>query len=535
LRPLVVALEDRSPVSSLVPGIAETEHEVFQPTIPMRDSFNQAAIRPTNALLQATYPTLLSAESPTPRPAFRPSVTSPAAVADPREGRTDFAPFSLASPNADLTTTDSQASKAAAVPAAQPGFAGGASKAAATVGVTQNGSGPAPSAPSLGDGAGSIRPLALPPGIAGGTVYRMDGSGGGGGVSGGGVGKPALVYSGGGTNANAMSSNGNTATANDMIGDSGSVTVSDQNGQTIATVTWTVPSDAIQGQIIGVHGPGGFTNYPVTGTANARSFGFAWDQNPGTYTITADLTYVNAPAAQVSIKVNVQKPDSSIVVNSMATPTLTSTSPPVLRDGNGGAFSSGINWTASITTTLFASTGVTATYGVVQTTDPYTLQRSYYSYLRRTTVTEAVGVHTDSNGNKTQPRPLLDDGASPSTGFIYDDNTGTITPTTTFNNSIASGDSPSTPLDSSYNSYTYTASFTMTLMLHPNAGIWVPLGSLTWSMNMYAVNNSGTWVLGYSPSVNTAYTPTTTYPSWADSYAALEKENQSTYGWVQIS
>lgn len=91
------------------------------------------------------------------------------------------------------------------------------------------------------------------------------------------------------------------------------------------------------------------------------------------------------------------------------------------------------------------------------------------------------------------------------------------------NNSFKANDSPFVFLDQEYPTTTYNASFKMTLVFKADeGGIWVPVGTRTWTITLSANYAPGTgWTSTTSPTTTGSYSATTSYPQWHAMVLAL--------------
>jgi hypothetical protein len=380
------------------------------------------------------------------------------------------------------------------------------------------------------DSRAAVRPLRLHPPhpISYGTtdsgsatiqpLYVSGGSGGSGAPP-----APILTYSGGGTQ--------NNPTFTDVVGDDFTVFLQPPANYTFATVTWSAPG-SLSAQVLSSNT--GFTNYPSPMDAfqNDIQYNGFWDQNPGSRTIEVTVTYNQGGGTSGSISGTVVQPTGNIVTTINGTPGIgTQQGAEALTTSvNFDAGTAGIDWTASVNPT---STTVSGVFGVIQTINPFTANRSYTS-LFGTKYVEQQGVFV-TNGTQSSPLPLLDNNSS-ATYYLYpgDDGSGglrTFAPAQSVAyNSFTGNDTPYVLLGGgSWTNYTYNASYTMTLMYEPTGGIWVPLGTLTWTITMSAAwTSSSGWTATTSPTSAGGYSATTAYPTW---------DNLLTYvnTWVQTS
>jgi len=319
----------------------------------------------------------------------------------------------------------------------------------------------------------------------------------------------------------------------DLIGGYGGIYVEPPpgSGLMIQNVKWSASGAYLQQNF---NYRTGFVNVPLDTTQfTGDSLQLFWDENGGSRTVTADVTYVGGLSGSATLTGTVVKPTGTItaVLPSAAdTPGVTSESQPYLRTNknyNGQIGHSGIVFTVSVDPTSTA--GLDTTYGMIQTIPSYLSNRTYYSFGSSTVHTDESSVAKPAGGQLSRPRPLVDDDGS---SWLYGPEAVLDHTKSQADNSFLADDSPGTPLVSGYESYSFVATFKDTLMIHK--GIWVPLGNLTWDVSMGA-NKSSTaasgWGVSYTPTTAGPYAASSAFPDWVESNNYLK----NTYGWVQVS
>ena len=290
---------------------------------------------------------------------------------------------------------------------------------------------------------------------------------------------------------------------------------------TIKTVTWSLGTNNVyQNQILNYRT--GFDNLPYTSPQNSLTNSFCWGPNSGSYTITANVTYVNPniTGTQASVYVSLVRPTGNVTISSVGTPSLTQAGGEVtLLSADEGSHTNpyGIDYLARISLPVLAS-GIKVEFGVIQTLN---VHASYQYTSLGTRYTDSASVSNPPGGPKTEPRPIVDDASAGPVfkGTFY----GSMrTGSGNSSGSLSLSDTPGMPpLPNSYDNESLISNFTVTLMYSPfPQGIWVPLGYFTWTVNMAATNNGGSpakWGITYTPTSTTAYTTSTAYPAWTES------------------
>jgi hypothetical protein len=437
---------------------------------------------------------------------------------------------------------------------------------------------PAPQPTSPSANAGTIRPLTMAPTNPGATAALtaavasaagaeqggtavgrlphgghvkgatpLDSSGGGGN---GPTAAPYLVYSGDdGAKGSTLNTNPGVT---DVVSDGVQMIVGDANDNQISTVSWSINTTSVYASQT-VNYRTGFTNTPFNPPQNAapNPINFYWGEQPGSYTITANVTYVDnsPPGAQVQMNVTVKQPTGNISNISLGTPNLNSSGYPVTLSSADPSSTQpdGIDYTASVVPTLLKQLNLTGNFefAVIQTISPLSVVLSGINTLQNLEVYN-MSVSNPAGGPQTQPRPVVDDAYYDTNnnnqltfaGTFYRNNGVTINENTPpANATMAEDDTPMVNnaliAGLSNEIMTYQATFKVTLMFGSYHDIWVPLGYFTWTVNMGAGEDSaGTWSNASQPSDNTSYTSSTAYPNWIESNYYL----WSTYGqFVQMS
>lgn len=375
----------------------------------------------------------------------------------------------------------------------------------------------------------------------------MDGSGGDGG---GPTAAPFLHYSGD------DGAQGDTRNANpdvtDVVSDGVQMIVGDANGNQVSTVSWSISATSVYASQTANYRTG-FTNTPFAPPQNAASIpiNFYWGEQPGSYTITANVTYVDnsPPPWQVQMNVTVKQPTGNISNISLGTPNLNSSGFPVTLSSADPSSTQphGIDYTASVDPTLLEQLNLTGNFefAVIQTISPFSVVLSGFNTLQNLEVYN-MSVSNPPGGPQTQPRPVVDD------AYYDTNNNNQLTFAGTFfrNNGVTVNENTppasatmaedDTPMVNnaliaglSKEIMTYQATFTVTLMFGSYNDIWVPLGYFTWTVNMGAGEDSGgNWDDVSQATTNTSYTSSTAYPNWIESNYYL----WNTYGqFVQMS
>jgi hypothetical protein len=408
-----------------------------------------------------------------------------------------------------------------------------------------------PSAPTALAGAqsgpGTIRLMSLP---ANQPVHRTESGGGlrpeasSGGGGGGLTGDPFITYSGDdGARNNTLNPQPNFS---DLAGDTVQLTIGDNNGYQILSVKWSIsPAGHTTGPQNVVYNFVNRTGYtipqytPPTQFVAPNPLYFDWDQNSGSYVITATVNYVNTsiPQAQASMSVPVVRPSGNITVNSIGTPTLIpGTGTSTLSSAPLGTV--GISFTASVNPTTIPA-GLDGTIEVVQTINPFTVVIAWSDSSGNHA--KYISVSNPPGGPQTMPRPVVDDSTNAPafvSTYYMDEFTAVSSSTPPASAILPLSDTPSVSfIPVSNKSVGYYATFTDTLMFTPGDqvngyGNDVPLGYFTWTVSMAAADSGGVWTNGSLATTATGYTPTTAYPSWVESNYWL----WSTYGqFVQVS
>jgi hypothetical protein len=342
-----------------------------------------------------------------------------------------------------------------------------------------------------------------------------------------------MTYSGGdGVSGTSAQNSSSASPVNDVIGDTIGAAVSDPRNS-IQSVTWTVTpisgspaANEYSDQLLLYRT--GFVNTAMNFTAvTGTGVSFSWGQNPGMYKITATCHYSQSAAATTDVVVNLSEPVGKLTPTSTGTPYISATA------GSGMLYSgnpAGITYQEQVD--MLNCPAVSGRFGVIQTLS------SYFTEAKKT-VGNTIYVFDSgvsmATGAPTYPRPLVDDdpqgAVAPATFYLGNFGEATGGTITTY----PEGDRPQLGLDPNFASYSMSVNFKMDLMFQVNNGIWVPLGYMTWSVNMGADRNAALpsgWALSYIPISTTAYTASTSYPLWAESMYYLDH----TWGyWVQTS
>jgi hypothetical protein len=335
--------------------------------------------------------------------------------------------------------------------------------------------------------------------------------------------------------------NGSSAKTNsDVTGDKATLIVkmtgaTPTAGDGITAVDWTVTGKEYSNQTY--TSSNGITNIPyMPSNVHSANNTFYWDEHAGSRNITAVVHFAKSPNITLMATVNVVQPTGNIkntfggkkeAVPGISggnhlwydVPTLAVPNP----YGIGFGFVVNSNSTA----------GKGGQFGLVQTITASSDERSYVNangilYVEKLLV---------SLPGKGMPRPVLDDAKSPVTQIYYADKVGDVKqPNVT--TTVTTSDNPNGPLNQPWNNYSIQDSFSDTLMFQASNGIKVPVGKMTWTYTAHAFYNATTGTYQLNPgasssATHTTYTPTTTFPAWSASAAALLKNGDG--GWVQTS
>ena len=220
--------------------------------------------------------------------------------------------------------------------------------------------------------------------------------------------------------------------------------------------------------------------------------------------------------------VSIVAPTGGIVVNGTGSVSLSANTKGTVETllSATGFGSTGINFTASVSQTLFSTLNASgASFGVVQTIDPFQV---YYQWITSgVTHDKTASVSSPIGGPQTEPRPVVDDAAAPATfvGTFYGNQFGEADSSGTTPLNLSDTPDLSVPIADSY--MYYNATFKDTLMLLVDGGMWVPLGYSTWTVLMSAGSNLATppvWsLLSGGVASGVSYTATTQFPAWAES------------------
>ena len=201
-----------------------------------------------------------------------------------------------------------------------------------------------------------------------------------------------------------------SSSVTDLTGDSVGIRAGDPN-LTIASVVWRISTANVYSSQ-NVNYRTGFTNNPFDpATATGPNISYDWGETPGTYTVTATVTYdnPNVPATPVDVVVSVVAPTGSVTVSAKGTPAIYNGA--LWSAANG---STGVSYTAAVDPTIFQTDWLSGTLGVIQTMDPFTVRQ--YMTTKGVQYIFAGSISNPAGGPKTIPRPVVDD-AYPNNSF----------------------------------------------------------------------------------------------------------------------